>query len=184
MEGLKKFDQWSPRCDNKIVKVLSKGQFTILKMAAVWPYLLKDQNRFRADPLDIEKNSYTKFRQNSSSCFGGDVLKVKIKVGYWRPYLSMNRNHFRANTTRPLGESIRQVSKPEDNWSCIAHLSAEDMLKSAVIEEKKFKHSPWAGADNPLGPIFDVNRKASSLWSFAVSLKRISSTSDFIHIFS
>ena len=28
-------------------------------------------------------------------------------------------------------------SKPEDHWSCIAHLSAEDMLKSAVIEEKK-----------------------------------------------
>ena len=35
--------------------------------------------------------------------------------------------------------------KPEDHWSCIAHLSAEDMLKSAVIE---------AGADNPLGPKF------------------------------
>ena len=32
--------------------------------------------------------------------------------------------------------------KPEDHWSCIAHLSAEDMLKSAVIEEKKLKHSP------------------------------------------
>ena len=30
--------------------------------------------------------------------------------------------------------------KPEDHWSCIAHLSAEDMLKSAVIEEKKFKN--------------------------------------------
>ena len=28
--------------------------------------------------------------------------------------------------------------KPEDHWSCIAHLSAEDMLKSVVIEEKKF----------------------------------------------
>ena len=40
---------------------------------------------------------------------------------------------------------------PEDHWSCIAH-SAEDMLKSAVIEEKMFKHSPWAGADNPLRP--------------------------------
>ena len=26
------------------------------------------------------------------------------------------------------------------------------MLKSAVIEEKKFKHSPRVGADNPLGP--------------------------------
>ena len=24
------------------------------------------------------------------------------------------------------------------------------MFKSAVIEKKKFKHSPWAGADNPL----------------------------------
>ena len=44
--------------------------------------------------------------------------------------------------------------KPEDHWPCIAHLSAEDMLKSAVIEEKKFKHSPWAGADDPLGPKF------------------------------
>ena len=42
--------------------------------------------------------------------------------------------------------------KPKDHWSCITHLSAEDMLKSAVIEEKNFKHSPWAGADNPLGP--------------------------------
>ena len=28
------------------------------------------------------------------------------------------------------------------------------MLKSAVIEEKKYKHSPWTGADNPLGPKF------------------------------
>ena len=42
-----------------------------------------------------------------------------------------------------------QNSKPKDHWSCIAHMSAEDMLKSAVIEEKKFEHSPWAGADNP-----------------------------------
>ena len=39
-------------------------------------------------------------------------------------------------------------------WSYIAHLSAMVMLKSAVIEEKKSKHSPWAGVDNPLGPKF------------------------------
>ena len=45
-------------------------------------------------------------------------------------------------------------NEPEDHWSCIAHLIAVDMLKSAVIEEKTFKHSPWAGADNPLGPKF------------------------------
>ena len=44
--------------------------------------------------------------------------------------------------------------QPEDHGSCIAHLCAEDMLLSAAIEEKKFKHIPWAGADDPLGPKF------------------------------
>ena len=48
----------------------------------------------------------------------------------------------------------RGISKKEDHWSCIAHLIAEDMLKSVVIEKKTFKHSPWAGADNQLGPKF------------------------------
>ena len=51
-------------------------------------------------------------------------------------------------------KATKSENKPEDHWSCIAHLSAEDMLKSAVIEEKKFKHSPRVGADNPLGPKF------------------------------
>ena len=46
------------------------------------------------------------------------------------------------------------IKNPEDHWSCMAHLSAEDMLKSVVIEEKKFKHSAWVGADNPFGPQF------------------------------
>ena len=35
---------------------------------------------------------------------------------------------------------LSSQSRPEDHWSCIAHLSAEDMLKSVVIEEKKFKN--------------------------------------------
>ena len=34
---------------------------------------------------------------------------------------------------------LEVIFKPEDHWSCIAHMSAEDMLKS-VIEEKKFKN--------------------------------------------
>ena len=29
-------------------------------------------------------------------------------------------------------------NKKNDHWSCIAHLSAEDMLKLVVIEENKF----------------------------------------------
>ena len=41
--------------------------------------------------------------------------------------------------------STRVIRQPEDHWSCIAHLSAEDMLKSVVIEEKKFKHSLGLG---------------------------------------
>ena len=49
---------------------------------------------------------------------------------------------------------LEHIIEPEDHWSCIAHLRAEDMLKSAVIDEKKFKYNPLAGADNPLGPNF------------------------------
>ena len=51
-------------------------------------------------------------------------------------------------------DSFTLAIKPEDHWSCIAHLNAEDLFKLVVIEEKKFKHSPWAGADNPFGPKF------------------------------
>ena len=38
--------------------------------------------------------------------------------------------------------------RPEllDHRSCIAHLSAEDILKSAVIEEKKFKNIETEGS--------------------------------------
>ena len=39
--------------------------------------------------------------------------------------------------------------KPEDHWSCIAHLSAEDMLKSAVIEEHLALFSLRTESDNP-----------------------------------
>ena len=53
---------------------------------------------------------------------------------------------------------FKSKEEPEDHWSYIAPLIAEDMLKSAVIEEKTFKHSPWAGADNPLGPKFSCQQ--------------------------
>ena len=36
---------------------------------------------------------------------------------------------------RSLSMSLKL--KPEDHWSCIAHLSDEDTLKSAVVEEMK-----------------------------------------------
>ena len=42
---------------------------------------------------------------------------------------------------RSINYKVTQNKKPEDQWSCIAHLSTEDMLKSAVIEEMKFERS-------------------------------------------
>ena len=39
-----------------------------------------------------------------------------------------------------LGYLNRHKCEPVNHLSCIAHLSAEDMLKSAVIDEKKFKN--------------------------------------------
>ena len=46
---------------------------------------------------------------------------------------------------------IRKLDlKQEDHWSCIARLSDEDMLKSVVIEENKFKHSLWVGGRQPI----------------------------------
>ena len=49
---------------------------------------------------------------------------------------------------------LNLIILPEHHGSCIAHLSAEDMLKWAVFQEKKLKHSPWAGTNNQLGPKF------------------------------
>ena len=46
----KNSDVWSRRrCDNEIVTVLSKGQLAVLKMAAVRPHLLTDQNCVQMD---------------------------------------------------------------------------------------------------------------------------------------
>ena len=42
---------------------------------------------------------------------------VKITDGCRWPYLSTDRNHFQACTTRPLGKHLGQVSKKSDPWS-------------------------------------------------------------------
>ena len=39
-----------------------------------------------------------------------------------------------------IHSNFEHNSEPEDHLSCIAHLIAEDVLKSAVTEEKKFKN--------------------------------------------
>ena len=71
--------------------------------------------------------------------------------------------------------------KQEDHWSCIAHLSDEDMLNSAVIEETNFKHRLWVGGRQPIGTKHFMSTGRPH--HYIASLKRISSTSDFIHSF-
>ena len=51
------------------------------------------------------------FHKTSMNIFGGDVITVKIKDGCRRPYLLMEMNHFRADTTRPLVEHLSQDFK-------------------------------------------------------------------------
>ena len=46
-----------------------------------------------------------------------DVLTVKIKAGWRRPYLSTDRNHIQVDTTRLLAEQLGQISKKSDQWS-------------------------------------------------------------------
>ena len=138
-------------------------------------------------PKGILSNSVYNVPRKISICSRDQAILIgawglcKCKLSYEK---KKKKCHMAKNDEKKVFALWLTARKPEDHWSCIAHLSAEAMLKSVVIEEKKFKHSPWAGADKPLGQNFYVNRKASSPWSFVASLKRISSTSGFIHIFS
>ena len=114
----KKSDQWSRRrCDNEIVAVLSKGQIAMLRCPPFGHIYWWSGIVFGRTYLNIERNSYARFRQNSSNGFGGDAITVKIKVGCWWPYLSADQNLSRACTTRPLREQLGQVSKKSDQRS-------------------------------------------------------------------
>ena len=51
------------------------------------------------------------FHKKHMSSFGGDAITVKIKDGCRRPYLSIDRPIFRADTTRPLAEHLKTSFK-------------------------------------------------------------------------
>ena len=76
---------------------------------------------------------------------GGLLIPTRL-----RSRVRINR-HSKIKETRISGTELigelpqKWTFKPEDHWSCVAHLSADDMLKSTIIEEKKFKHSPCRG---------------------------------------
>ena len=99
------------------VTVLSKGQLAALKMMAFGHIWWRTIIIFWQIYLGIERNSYARFRRNSSSGFGVDAITDKNKDGQRRPHLLMDWYHIRVDTTRPLGEQLRQVSKKSNQWS-------------------------------------------------------------------
>ena len=77
-----------------------------------------------------------------------------------------------------------EMSYHFDHW---LHVSKKKSLPSDFMQIfflVSYMYTARYGQTTHWGWNFDVNRKASSLWSFVASMKKISSTSDFIHIFS
>ena len=87
-----------------------------------------------------------------------NTWQIKIKDGCWWPYLSMDRNHFRTDTTRPLGDisdkflknptsglggdaiprkSLRMYGRMDARWSTVRKAlpidtaTAKDQIRSA-----------------------------------------------------
>ena len=54
-----------------------------------------------------------------------------IKDGCRRPHLSTEWNHFRADTTKILGEHLRQVSKKSDQW-----LGGDAITRKKFMDER------------------------------------------------
>ena len=71
--------------------------------------------------------------------------------------------------------------------SCMFQKTAlpSDFMHSFFFHDFIHVHSPWAGADNPLGPKFLCQQEGLIAMVICCKFKKkISSTSDFIHIFS
>ena len=106
------------------------------------------RQKIRSWPLWMAGHAQLKFVM--TECLKTQIrLTGLIYASFWSPYLKI------VNTGTPeiiaviilKFEQGRFKIQPEDHWSCIAHLIAEDMLKSAFIEEKKFKNieCKWFG---------------------------------------
>ena len=76
------------------------------------------------------------FLKGHNSRKGDTSDKKKTCVSYF----SMRNPYMKFKTLACTVLKIWHASNQRNNWSCIAHLSAEDVLKSAVIEKEKFKN--------------------------------------------
>ena len=137
----------------------------------IWPKFFYACPRY----LQVWQTSYQRWLRKARDiiCFHNSwACNSKVTGQIWPEFEPIQ--HFMSLLPVSLMKIEFIVTDKEDHWSCITHLSAGDILKSAVIEEKKFKHSPRVGAD-PLGPKYLCQQEASSLWSFVASLMKLGS---------
>ena len=73
----------------------------------------------------------------------GDMITVKIKAGCRWPYLPTDRNHFLTDTTRPLGEHLRQVLKKKKK--------KEKKIRPVVLEEMRERENVNGHMDGRMG---------------------------------
>ena len=95
---------------------------------------------------------------------------MKLKVGQWRPYLSMDRNQIRVCTTRPLGEQLGQVSKISDQWfrKRCDEKKFMDGRRTVSVWVKLYRIGRAENAYPQLMFLF-TNKKATSVWSSEVT---------------
>ena len=107
--------------------MLSKGQLAIQRWLLFGHICCRTRIIFRQTHLDIARNSYARFRPNSSSGFGGDAITTAIYSVTWNKFpaaifasshiCQWAWNHFQVCTTRPLWEHLGQSYKTSDQWS-------------------------------------------------------------------
>ena len=69
------------------------------------------------------------------------VSEKKMSLASSDPYLAIKKN-------KQTKTKNKNKKKQEDHWFCIAHLIAEDILKSAVIEENSLNIALGQGQTN------------------------------------
>ena len=83
--------------------------------------------------------TYIYYKVNLSVTLGSLFYGVEC----WSGILEWSGVKFWSENVGDFGihsDNARSYFRPEVQWSCIPQLSAEDMLKSVVIEENKFKN--------------------------------------------
>ena len=129
----KKSGLWSQRrCNNEIVNMLSKGQFTILKMVAIWPHLMTNQNNFQVNTSRLWKEFICKVSTKFLQCFqrrcdnveNQKWLPVAIFVDRLEPFLD-GHNY----TTRKRDDGMSSPIPLLANLFRVVHEVKDQMTK-------------------------------------------------------